>query len=157
MKGDGPYCKIHRTKGHDLQECYQVEQLVKRQRAEYEKRDKEKGPNVAGGKGRGGEANSLGKPLRNQERPARGREKEDCNDESNGGDQEETSEQEFQKATDALCIDEVASLHFSHRQLKRWACEVNVVEPAVESRKPLKWHAHPSSLMKRTILTAPLR
>ena len=29
-KGDGPYCKIHRTKGHDLQECYQVEQLFKR-------------------------------------------------------------------------------------------------------------------------------
>ena len=28
-KGDGPYCKIHRTKGHDLQERYQVEQLVK--------------------------------------------------------------------------------------------------------------------------------
>ena len=25
MKGDGPYCKIHRTKGHDLQECHQVE------------------------------------------------------------------------------------------------------------------------------------
>ena len=23
-KGDGPYYKIHRTKGHDLQECYQV-------------------------------------------------------------------------------------------------------------------------------------
>ena len=23
--GYGPYCKIHRTKGHDLQECYQVE------------------------------------------------------------------------------------------------------------------------------------
>ena len=21
-KGDGPYCKIHQTKGHDLQECY---------------------------------------------------------------------------------------------------------------------------------------
>ena len=21
-KGDGPYCKIHRTKGHDLQEFY---------------------------------------------------------------------------------------------------------------------------------------
>ena len=32
-KGDGPYCKIHRTKGHELQECYPVEQLVKRQRA----------------------------------------------------------------------------------------------------------------------------
>ena len=29
-KGDGPYCKIHRTKGHDLQECHQVEQLVKK-------------------------------------------------------------------------------------------------------------------------------
>nr|XP_045089583.1 forkhead box protein D1 [Aegilops tauschii subsp. strangulata] len=41
-KGDGPYCKIHRTKGYDLQECYQVEQLVKRQRAEYDKHDKEK-------------------------------------------------------------------------------------------------------------------
>ena len=50
-KGDGPYCKIHRTKGHDLQECHQVEQLVKKQRAEYEKRDKEKGQNGAGGKG----------------------------------------------------------------------------------------------------------
>ena len=21
-KGDGPYCKIHLTKGHDLQECH---------------------------------------------------------------------------------------------------------------------------------------
>lgn len=29
-KGDGPYFKIHQTKGHDLHECYQVEQLVKR-------------------------------------------------------------------------------------------------------------------------------
>ena len=28
-KSDGPYCKIHQTKGHDLQECHQVEQLVK--------------------------------------------------------------------------------------------------------------------------------
>ena len=42
-KGDGSYCKIHRTKGHDIQECYQVEQLIKRQRAVYDKRDKEKG------------------------------------------------------------------------------------------------------------------
>ena len=41
-KGDGWYRKIHRTKGHDLQECYQIERLVKRQRAEYNKRDKEK-------------------------------------------------------------------------------------------------------------------
>ena len=28
-KGDVLYCKIHRTKGHDLQECYQIEQLIK--------------------------------------------------------------------------------------------------------------------------------
>jgi hypothetical protein len=42
-KGNGLYCKIHRTKGHDLQECHQVEQLIKKQRAKYEKRDKEKG------------------------------------------------------------------------------------------------------------------
>ena len=55
-KGDGSCCKIHRTKGHDLQECHQVEQLVKKQRAEYEKRDKEKGQNGASGKGRGGAA-----------------------------------------------------------------------------------------------------
>ena len=41
-KGNGPYYKIHRTKGHDLQECHQVEQLVKTHRAKYEKRDKEK-------------------------------------------------------------------------------------------------------------------
>jgi len=24
-KGEGPYFKIHRTKGHDLQECHQLE------------------------------------------------------------------------------------------------------------------------------------
>ena len=41
-KCDGPYCKIHRTKGHDIQECHQVEKLVKKQRAEYEKCHKEK-------------------------------------------------------------------------------------------------------------------
>jgi hypothetical protein len=40
-KSDGPYCKIHRTKGHDLQECRQVEQLAEKQKAEYEKRDEE--------------------------------------------------------------------------------------------------------------------
>ena len=94
-KGDGPYSKIHWTKGHILQECHQVEQLVKKQRAEYEKRDKEKGQNGAGGKGRGGEANRPGKAPRNQGKTARGQEKEDCNDESDGGDEEETREQEF--------------------------------------------------------------
>ena len=92
-----------------------VEKLVKRLRAGYEKRDKEKGQNVAGGKGRGGEVNRPGKPFRNQGKPARGREKETCDDESDGGDEEETSEQEFQKATNALCIDGGASLHISHR------------------------------------------
>ena len=30
------YCKIHRTKGHDLQSCKMVEQLVEQQKAEYE-------------------------------------------------------------------------------------------------------------------------
>ena len=30
------YCKIHRTKGHDLQSCKKVEQLVEQQKAEYE-------------------------------------------------------------------------------------------------------------------------
>ena len=137
-KGDGLYCKIHRTKGHDLQECYQVGQLVKKERAEYENRDKEKGQNVAGGKGRGGEVNRPDKPFRNQEKLARGREKEACDDESDGGNEEETSEQEFQKATNALRIDGGASLHTSHRQLKRWAQEVNAVKPAPEARKPLK-------------------
>ena len=46
-------------------------------------------------------------------------------------------------ATDALCIDGGASLHASHHQLKWWAREVNVVEPAPEARKPLKWPRTP--------------
>ena len=62
---------------------------------------------------------------------------------SDEGNEEETSEQEFQKATYDLCIDGGASLHTSHRQLKRWAREVNVVEPAPEARKPLKWSCTP--------------
>ena len=70
-------------------------------------------------------------------------EKEDCDDESDGGDEEKTSEQEFQKATDAMCIDGGASLHTSHRHLKRWTREVNAVEPAPEARKPLKWSRTP--------------
>ena len=134
----GHIARFIMTKGHDLQECYQVEHLIKRHRADYDKRDKEKGQNAAGSKGRGGEVNRPDKPFRNQGKPARGREKEACDDESDGGDEEETSEQEFQKATDALCVDGGVSLHTSHRQLKRWAREVNVVEPAPEVRKPLK-------------------
>ena len=37
------YCMIHRTNGHDLQNCRQVEMLAEKQKAEYERRDKEKG------------------------------------------------------------------------------------------------------------------
>ena len=38
-----PYFKVHRTKGQDLQDCKQVYQLVERQKAEYERRNKERG------------------------------------------------------------------------------------------------------------------
>ena len=41
------YCKIHRTKGHDLQNCRQVELLAEKQKVEYERRDKEKGQDGA--------------------------------------------------------------------------------------------------------------
>ena len=34
---DKQYCKIHRTKGHDLQNCRQVELLAEKQKAEYER------------------------------------------------------------------------------------------------------------------------
>ena len=37
------YYKIHRTKGHDLQNCGQVKLLAEKQKDEYERRDKEKG------------------------------------------------------------------------------------------------------------------
>jgi hypothetical protein len=29
-KTDGPYCKIHYTKGHDLQECRTVDKLAEK-------------------------------------------------------------------------------------------------------------------------------
>ena len=58
-------------------------------------------------------------------------------------DDDETSEQEFQKATEAMCVDGGASLHSSHRQLKQWAREVNAMEPAMGSQKPLKWSHTP--------------
>ena len=73
----------------------------------------------------------------------KGQEKEACDDESNRGDEEETSEQEFQKATDAMCIDEGASLHTSRCRLKRWAREVNAMEPTPKAWKPLKWSRTP--------------
>ena len=43
------YCKIHRTKGHDPHNCQQVEPLAEKQKAEYERRDKEKGQDSARG------------------------------------------------------------------------------------------------------------
>ena len=49
---DKRYCKIHHTKGHALQDCRQVELLAEKQRAEYERRDKEKGQDGAEGSGK---------------------------------------------------------------------------------------------------------
>ncbi|KAI5006609.1 hypothetical protein ZWY2020_033852 [Hordeum vulgare] len=115
-KSDVPYCKIHHTKGHDLQECRQVKQLDEKQKAEYEKRDKEKGHYNAAGKGHSGRAGHRGKALQQKEKPARGREKrmeDDMSDDEDDG--EESSDREIQKATDAMCIDEGASLHSSCR------------------------------------------
>ena len=40
---DKQYCKIHHTKGHDLQNCCLVDLLMEKQRVRYERRDKEKG------------------------------------------------------------------------------------------------------------------
>ena len=49
---DKQCCKIHHTKGHDLQNCRQVELLAEKQKAEYERRDKEKGQDGAKGSGK---------------------------------------------------------------------------------------------------------
>ena len=114
---DKQYCKIHRTKGHDLQNFRQVELLAEKQKAEYERRDKEKGQDGAEGsdKKRGGQGGLRGKDNQ-QERPARGRDKKQ---EDDGHDEDdESGEQEFQKATEDMCVDGGASLHTSHRQLK---------------------------------------
>ena len=115
------YCKIHRTKGHDLQNCKRVEQLVEQQKAEYERRDKEKAHEGAGGSGkkRPGRGGRRGKAKQRQgDRPPRGRDKDEDDGDDEDMDDEETDEQEFQKATEVLCVDGGASLHASHRQLK---------------------------------------
>src|SRR4051812_22070402 len=139
------YCKIHRTKGHDLQSCKKVEQLVELQKAEHERRDKDKAQAGAGGSGtkRTGRGGRRGKANQRQgDRPPRGRDKDEDDDDEDMDD-DETSEQEFQKATEVLCIDGGASLHTSHRQLKQWVREVNAAEPPIESRKLLKWSSTP--------------
>ena len=116
------YCKIHRTKGHDLQSCKKVEQLVEQQKAKYERRGKEKAQEGAGGAGkkRPGQGGRRGKAKQRQgDRPPRGRDKDEDDDEDEDMDDVETSEQEFQKATEVLCVDGGASLHTSHCQLDR--------------------------------------
>src|SRR4051812_1967250 len=126
------YCKIHRTKGHDLQSCKQVERLVELQKAEYERRDKEKAQGGGGGSGtkRPGQGGRHDKGKQRQaDRPPRGRDKDEDDDNDEEMDDVETSEQEFQKATEVLCVDGGASLHTSHRQLKQWAREFNAAEP----------------------------
>ena len=57
----------------------------------FNNRDKEKDQDGAGEKGRGGRIGHPGKAARYQGKPARGRERKDCDDESVGGDEEETS------------------------------------------------------------------
>ena len=66
------YCKIHRTIGHDLQNCRQVELLAEKQKAEYERRDKEKVQDSAEGSGKkhGGQGGRRGKDDQ-QESPSR--------------------------------------------------------------------------------------
>ena len=118
---DKQYCKIHRTKGHDLQSYKKVEQLVQQQKAEYERRDKERAQGGTGesGKKRAGRGGHRGKAKQRQgDRPPRGRDKDEDDDDDEDMDDVETSEQEFQKATEVLCVDGGASLHTSHRQLK---------------------------------------
>src|SRR3954464_9568501 len=140
------YCKIHRTKGHNLQSYKQVERLVELQKAEDERRDKEKAQGGGGGSGtkRPGQGGRPGKGQKSKaDRPPRGRDKDEDDDDDEDMDDVETSEQEFQKATEVLCIDGGASLHTSHRQLKQWVWEVNAAEPPVESRKVLKWSSTP--------------
>ena len=95
---DKQYYKIHRTTGHDLQICRQVELLAEKQKAEYERRDKEKGQDGTEGssKKRGGQGGCRGKDNQ-QERPARGRDKKEEDDDRDEDDK--SGEHEFQKAT----------------------------------------------------------
>jgi hypothetical protein len=136
---DKQYCKIHHTKGQDLQNCRQVKLLAEKQKAKCERRDKEKGQDGAEGSGkkRGSQGGHRGKDNQ-QERPARGREKKQEDD-----DHDESSEHEFQKATEAMCVDGGASLHTSHRQLKQSAREITAAEPSFDAQKPLKWSSTP--------------
>src|SRR5215216_2444085 len=115
---------------------------MERQKAGYERRDKEKGQDGAEGSGEkhGGRGGHRGKEKQ-QERPARGRGKKEGDDDHEEDD--ESGEYEFQKAIEAMCIDGGTSLHSSHRQLKQWAREINATEPSVDAQKPLRWSNTP--------------
>ena len=63
-------------------------------------------------KKRGSQGGHRGKDNQ-QERPARGRDKKEEDDDHDEDD--ESGEHEFQKATEAMCVDGGASLHSSHR------------------------------------------
>ena len=85
---DKQYCKIHRTKGHDLQNCRQVELLAEKQKAEYERRDKEKCHDGAEGSGKkhGGQGGRRSKDNQ-QKRPAWGRDKKQEDDDHDEDDE----------------------------------------------------------------------
>ena len=82
-------------------------------------------------KKRGGQGGRCGKDNQ-QERPTRGRDKKKKEDDDHDED-DEFGDHEFQKATEAMCIDGGASLHTSHCQLKQWAHEITVVEPSLDA------------------------
>ena len=97
--------------------------MLRSKKAEYERRDKEKGQDGAEGSGKKrGSQGGRGEKDNQQERPARGRVKKQGDDDHDEDD--ESGEHEFQKATEAMCVDGGASLHSSHRQLKQWAREI---------------------------------
>ncbi|KAE8766311.1 hypothetical protein D1007_62481 [Hordeum vulgare] len=50
----------------------------------------------------------------------------------------ESSDHEFQRATNMMCLEGGASLNSSHHQLKKWAREVIAAEPSIGVHKPLK-------------------
>ncbi|KAI4987888.1 hypothetical protein ZWY2020_028646 [Hordeum vulgare] len=103
-KSNGPNCKIHRTKGHGIQECRQVEQLAEKKKVEYEKRNKEKGQDGAIGKGHGGRGGRHGKAP-HQEKPAIGREMKEVDKMSDDEDDaEDSNDKEFEIATDPMHV-----------------------------------------------------
>ncbi|KAI5006874.1 hypothetical protein ZWY2020_042086 [Hordeum vulgare] len=132
------YGKIHRTKGHDVQHCQQVEQLAKKKRAEYQRCDKEKAQQ--GGEGSGGKNGAQGrcpgKFKGKKARLAQPREKAEEEEDDDCPD-DDSSDHKFHNATDMMCLEGGASLHSSHRQLRKWAREVTAAEPSISARKPI--------------------